>query len=343
MVMGTRERILIIRLSALGDVVHTLAFVNRLRKARPHAHITWILQPLTYELVKYQQNVDRFVIFSRSGGLASFKQIRRELAGEPFDLVFMLQVSVKASMISLCARGKVKLGYDIRRSRELQWLLTNRRISHRPPGHVLAQYFEFLDELKMPDTPLDWDIHITDEERAWQTEFFQAIGRPVASFAIASSKEEKDWHVEGYARVMDEVDSRFNLQPLIVGGPSQREKALAEEILGMCRCKPLVSLGESVRETLFQLDGSRVVVGPDTGPMHMAVALDVPTVALFGYSDPRRCGPYQRFQDLLINKYHLPGEKKGRITRKTKPGRVRRITPEEVISKIEYALETYKS
>jgi heptosyltransferase I len=341
MEIGARERILIIRLSALGDVVHTLAFVNRLRKARPNAHITWILQPLTYELVKHQKNVDRFVIFSRNGGFAAFKQIRRELGREPYDLVFMLQVSVKASMISRCARGKVRLGYDIRRSRELQFLFTNRRIPHRPPGHVVAQYFEFLDECKLPDTPLDWDIHITDEERAWQADFFKAIGRPVASFAIASSKKEKDWQPEGYARVMDAVDSRMGLQPLIVGGPSRREKALAEEILGMCRCKPLVSLEEPVRETLLQLDGSRVVVGPDTGPMHMAVALNIPTVALFGYSDPRRCGPYHRFQDLLINRYHLPGEKKGRITRKTKPGRVGLITSEEVISKIEYALKKY--
>jgi len=337
-----RERILIIRLSALGDVVHTLAFINRLRKARPHAHITWILQPLTYELVKHQKNVDRFVIFSRTGGAGAFKKISRELGDEPFDLVFMLQVSIKASMISLGARGKVKLGYDIRRSRELHWLFSNHRIPHRPPGHVLDQFFEFLDERKMPDSPLDWDIHFTDEERAYQREFFQDIGRPVAAFAIASSKKEKDWYPERYARVMDEVDSRLNLQPLIVGGPSEREKTLADKILGNCRCKPLVSLEEPIRDTLLQLDGSRVVVAPDTGPMHMAVALNVPTVALFGYSDPRRCGPYRRFQDLLINKYHLPGEKKGRITRKTKKDRMSLITPEEVIEKIEYALQTYK-
>jgi len=335
------ERILIIRLSALGDVVHTLAFVNRLRNARPHAHITWILQPLTYDLVKHQNNVDRFVIFSRKGGAGAFKKIAQELGGEPFDLVFMLQVSLKASMISLGVRGKVKLGYDIRRSRELQWLFSNRRIPHRPPGHVLDQFFEFLDDREMPDTALDWDIHITGEERAYQAEFFQAMGRPVAAFVIASSNSEKDWHAEGYARVMDDVDSRLNLQPMIVGGPSRREKSLADEILGRCRCTPRVALEKPVRHTLLQLAGSRVVVAPDTGPMHRAVALGIPTVALYGYSDPRRCGPYRRFQDLLIDKYHVPGEKKGRITRKTRKGRMDLITPGEVLSKIEYALQTY--
>jgi heptosyltransferase I len=72
------------------------------------------------------------------------------------------------------------------------------------------------------------------------------------------------------------------------------------------------------------------------------VALNVPTVALYGYSDPRRCGPYRRFHDLLIDKYHLPGEKKGRVTRNIRKGRMALITPEEVIGKIEYAVETYK-
>jgi heptosyltransferase I len=333
-----RERILIIRLSALGDVVHTLAFVNRLRQARPQAHITWILQPLTYDLVKHQKNVDRFVVFSRKGGLGAYRELAAELGKERYDLVFMLQVSVKASLISLRVRSGVKLGFDLRRSRECQWLFSNRRIPHRPAGHVLDQFFEFLDHQGIPDTPLDWNIHITDEERAWQKDFFEKFGRPVVSFVIASSNEQKDWHAEGYARVMDAVESRLSLQPMIVGGPSKRERALTDEILGLCRCTPTVALEKPVRHTLLQLDGSRVVVGPDTGPTHMAIALNVPTVALYGYSDPRRCGPYRRFQDLLINKYHLPGEKKGAVTRKTKPDRMKLITPDEVISKIEHAL-----
>jgi heptosyltransferase I len=336
-----QERFLIIRLSALGDVVNTLAFVDRLRKARPRAHITWILHPLTYDLVKHQKNVDRFVVFPRKWGGGAFKKLSKDLGNRPYDVVFMLQVSLKASLISLAARGKEKLGFDIRRSREFQWLFSNRRISHRPAGHVLDQFFEFLDDCKMPDTPLDWSIRITDEERTYQAEFFQAIGRPVVSFVIASSNREKDWHAEGYARVMDEVDSRLNLQPMIVGGPGGREKKIADDILVLCRCKPKVALEKPVRHTLLQLAGSRVVVAPDTGPMHMAVALNVPTVALYGFSDPRRCGPYRRFHDLLIDKYHLPGEKKGRITRKTKKDRMRLITPEEVLSKIEYALKRY--
>lgn len=335
------ERILIIRLSALGDVLNTLAFVHRLRQARPKAHITWILQPLTYDLVKHQANVDRFVVFDRKGGLEALIKIRSELKEDLFDTIFMLQVSLKASLISLCARGKVKLGFDFGRSREGQWLFSNKKIPKKTPGHVVDQFFEFLDALGMEDCPLDWDIHVTEDEKAYQKDFFKAIKRPVVSFVIASSNIEKDWHAEGYARVMDEVDSRLNLQPMIVGGPSDWERNLAERITGMCRCRPVLALEKPVRHTLLQLAGSAVVVAPDTGPMHMAVAMNVPTVALYGYSDPRRCGPYRRFQDLLIDKYNLPDETKDTINRKTKKGRTSMITPQEVFEKIEYALNKY--
>jgi heptosyltransferase I len=84
-----------------------------------------------------------------------------------------------------------------------------------------------------------------------------------------------------------------------------------------------------------------MIVSPDTGPLHMAVAMDVPTIGLYGFTDPRRCGPYGKFQDLLIDKYNDPGEENAPITRITRPGRMARITPEMVIEKIKQGLKAY--
>ncbi len=338
----TRERILIIRLSALGDVVHTLAFVNRVRKARPQAHITWILQPLAYELVRHQHNIDRFIVLPPTRSLSALGAILAQIGRERFDLVFMLQVSLRASLVSLCVHGGMKIGYDFRRSREGQWLFSNSRIPPRPAGHVLDQFFEFLDHLHIPPAPLDWDIRITEDERAWQAAFFRSIPRPVAAFVVASSNPHKDWPAERYASVMDAVDRKLNLQPMIVGGPSRRERVLSDEIVARCRCRPVIALERPVRHTLLQLDGARVVVAPDTGPMHMAVALNVPTVALYGYTDPRRCGPYRRFADLLIDRHNTHPDPQQPITRKTHKGRMRLITSDEVFAKIELALARYQ-
>lgn len=335
------KKICIIRLSALGDIVNTSAFVNRLRKGYPDAHITWILQPLTYDLVKNNNSVDRCIIFDRKGGIDAWKSIAAELADEYFDLVFMLQVSLKASMISFLVKGDVKLGFDFSRSREMQWLFSNRKIPASKPAHVLDQFFEFLDYAGVPDCPVDWGFSFTEDEIAFRDDFFKPISRPVISFVIASSNVEKDWHAEGYAEVMDYVDSVLGFQPMIIGGPSSWEKELADHIVSLCRCEPVIALEKPIRKTLVQLAGSAVVVAPDTGPMHMAVALNVPTVALYGYSDPRRCGPYMRFQDLLIDKYNLPEEFIETITRKTKKGRTGQITAGEVIEKIELAVDRY--
>ncbi len=339
----SRERILIIRLSSLGDVVHTLAFVNRLRKARPHAHITWILEPLAFELVKYQRNVDRFIVFSRAKGVSALGELWAQIGREHFDLVFMLQVGIKASLVSLCVRGGMKIGYDFPRSREGQWLFSRNKIPSLPAAHVLDQFFEFLDHLKIAPVSLDWNIWITEEERVWQARFFQTIPRAAAVFVVASSNPEKDWPPECYASVMDTVDRKLDLQPMIVGGPSGREHTLTREIAARCRCRPVIALERPVRHTLLQLDGARVVVAPDTGPMHMAVALNVPTVGLYGFTDPRRCGPYRRFADLLIDKYNMKPNPRKPVTRKTRKGRMALITPDEVLAKIELALSRYPS
>ena len=128
---------------------------------------------------------------------------------------------------------------------------------------------------------------------------------------------------------------------MIIGGPGPREQKIANEILDLCRCTPLVALNNPIRKTMLQLAGCRLVVSPDTGPLHIAVAMDTPVVGLYGYTNPRRCGPYKKFQDLLIDKYNDPGEENAPITRKTKPGRMQRITVDEVIEKIELGLEKY--
>lgn len=335
------KKICVIRLSALGDVVHASSFINGLRKGYPDAHITWILQPLTYDLVKHQRNVDRFIIFDKRKGKEGWKKLKEELEGEKFDLTMMLQVSLKASMISTMIKGGVKLGFDIGRSRECQWLFSNKRIHRKKPAHVLDQFFEFLDFLEIKDYPVEWDFNFTDEELKFKENFFKEIKRPVVGLVMASSSTEKDWSVENYAKVAEYLDKKLDLQPMLIGGPSQKERDMAEKISSFSGVNPVIAIEKPIRHTLLQLAGSEIVVAPDTGPMHMAVALNVPTIALYGYSDPRRCGPYRRFHDLLIDRYNLKEEFREKITRKTKKGRMAMITADDVIEKLELAVKKY--
>jgi len=334
------KKICLVRTSALGDTVHALGLVNGLRKGYPDAQLTWVLQTLPYDMVKYQKNVDRFITFDRRAGIKAWLKLFKHLREDYYDLVILPQANAKVSMIALFLRSKYKLGFDFKRSRELQWLVTNQRIPSAPAGHVQDQFFEFLDYLEIKDYPIEWNFHFTKDELDWQKSFFKGLKRPVIGFVIASSNREKDWDLKKYSQVIDFVDKNLDLQPMLIGGPSDLEKYHADEIYRMCQKKPVIALEKPIRRTMLQIAGSKLIVSPDTGPLHMALSLNVPTIGLYGYSDPRRCGPYLKYHDLLIDKYNH-NNNNNPITRKTKPGRMETITPEEVIQKIELGLETY--
>lgn len=335
------KKICLIRTSALGDTVHALALVNGLRKGYPDAHLTWVLQTVAHDMVRHQKNVDQFIPFNRKGSLRDWLTLFRRLRADAYDLVIVPQASAKASLLALAARSPRKLGFDFHRSREMHWLAVNRRIPPAPMRHVQDQFFEFLDYLEIRDYPVEWNFIFTEEEQAWRRAFFAKFPRPVIGFVAASSAREKDWDLKKYAAVMDFVDRDLNLQPMIIGGPSAIERQYAETIRGLCRRPPAVALEKPIRRTLLQLSGCRLVVAPDTGPLHMAVALNVPTIGLYGYSDPRRCGPYRKYHDLLIDRFNEPGDANAPVTRKTKPGRMARISAEDVMEKIRLGLETY--
>lgn len=334
------ERICLIRTSAIGDTVHALALANGLKSGYPDAHLTWVLQNIPYEMVKHQPAIDRFIFFDRKADTRGWMDLIGRLRKERFDLAVIPQASAKTSLITLFTRARIKLGFDRSRSRELHWLVTNRKIPPRPMGHVQDQFFEFLDFLDIKDSPKTWDFRFTEEERQWQKSFFSSFNRPAIGFVIASAHREKDWHPQYYARAMDHVYFELGFQPLMIGGPSAREKRIADEISSLCRCRPAAALEKPIRHTMLQIEGCRMAVSPDTGPLHIAVALNTPTVGIYGFSNPKRCGPY-RFRDLLIDHYNDPGEENAPVTRKTKPGRMETIQPQEVIEKIEYGLSRY--
>ncbi len=334
------KRICVVRTSALGDVIHALAMVNGLRAGYPEAHITWVIHPVPWQAVRQQSAVNRFVVFPRRG-LAGWLALRRELAPERFDLLLLPQVSFKAGLVASLAHADVKLGFDRSRSRELHGLFVDHRIPARKAGHVQDAYLEFLDYLGIEGYRPEWGITFTAGERGEQARFFADIGRPAVAFVVASSNPEKDWPADSYARVMEHVTAR-GLQALIVGGPSPREREVAAAVVAACRAKVTVALVESVRATMWQLAGSAVVVSPDTGPLHVAVALDVPTVGLYGFSDPRRCGPYGKFGDLLIDRCNDPGEEGAPVRRVKRQGRMALIRPLDVIAKIELGLSRYR-
>jgi heptosyltransferase I len=336
------DRICIVMMSAVGDAVHVLPVVNALKRHAPACRITWILQPGPATLVRGHRSVDEIIIFDRSTGLRAFRDIRRELSAREFDLVINLQVYLKAGIVTAMTRAPVRLGFDRKRARDLNWLFTTHRIPTRAGQHVQDQYFEFLEALGVPHEPVVWDLGPWDNELAWRDEFFSKLDRPAAAIVVATSKPEKDWLPERWAQVVDLLHEEYGLQPVLVGGRSPRELAAERVILERARHRPESTLGSGLRNLVGILSGSALVLSPDTGPLHMAVALGRPAISLMGYTNPRRTGPWRRFHDLLIDAYGDPGEAYP-VSMENRPGRVQHITVEQVREKLDVWQRRYRS
>ena len=334
------DNICIVMMSAVGDAVHVLPVINALKRVNPGVRITWILQPGPATLVRGHRSVDEIILFDRSRGLRAFSGIARELSRRRFDLVINLQVYLKAGIVTGFANAPDKLGFDRARARDMNWLFTNRRIAKSPVQHVQDQYFEFLAALGVSPEPVEWNLGPWPEERPWQESFIESIDRPIASIVTATSKPEKDWPAERWAEVADALHQDFGMQVVLVGGQSVPEVEAERVIMTRAQHKPRSELGSGLRKLVSILDASSLVLSPDTGPLHMSVALNRPVISLMGYTNPRRTGPYRRFQDLIIDAYGDPGEQYA-ITMENRPGRMKRIQTRDVLEKVQLWRDRY--
>jgi heptosyltransferase I len=337
---GGAPRVCLVMLSALGDVVHALPVVSAIKRHRPATHLTWILQPGPAMLVRGHAAVDEVLIFERRHGWPALLDLRRELRTRPFDLVIDLQPYFKAGLITGFTRAPVKLGLDTARTRDLNRLFTTHRIPPRPLGHIQDQFLEFLDAIGVPRGEPAWGLRPTEAERAAARDLVAGTAGPLVGFVVATSKPKKNWAPERFARLAGRLRDAHEARCVLLGAGTPIERAAADAIAAGTGAAPIDALGCGLRTTVALLDACDVVVAPDTGPVHICVALDVPAVALFGYTNPKRFGPYRRYGDLLVDAFGDPGEDYSAAAR-YRAGRMGRITVEAVAGKVGLALERY--
>jgi heptosyltransferase I len=334
------QRVAIVLLSAIGDIVHAFPLVASLKAAAPHARFEWMAQPVPASIAGRHPAVDRVWLLERGEGWRAFRALRHALRGERFDLVIDLQVYAKASLITLFLDAPRKVGFDRRRARELNWLATGERIPPRPFAHVVDQYLEFADYLGVPRRYV-WSLPLTDEERAAQAAFYGRREAPVAVLVVGTSKREKEWPADRWAGLAEALHADFGYEVVIAGSDAPAERERAHEVVRLARCPVLDARGDDLARLLWILDGAALVVSPDTGPYHVAVALGAPAVGLYGYTDPARVGPGHRFLDLVADAWHDPGEGWHPARLGYRDERLSRITVGDVVDVVELARARY--
>jgi heptosyltransferase I len=203
----------------------------------------------------------------------------------------------------------------------------------------------FLDRLGIPQPdPLEWRITFNEAERTRQAAFFGRLpDAPVVGLVLGSNVVRKDWSAGRFAELADALAQAYEATVLLVGGPAAREKAAADLICRSAKSSPISTLADDVRRMMWTVDGCDLLVSPDSGPLHLAHALGVPVVGLYGHTNPARVGPYDRFRDLVVDAYHDDGEVPDPARKNEREGRMDRITVSGVLERVEWAFDRYVS
>lgn len=329
----------VVLLSAIGDVVHGMPVVTSLREAWPDARIDWVIERRIHPLVAPHPDVSEFVLFDRSAGARGFLDVRRRTRDRRYDLVVDLQVYLKAGLLTALLDGEIKLGFDRARARDLNWLFTTHRIPAAPVGHTQEQYFEFLDHLGVEPVEA-WRFGFDEEERAEQERFFARFDRPVLAVVLRTTREDKDWAPDRYARVLEAAQRDLGLAPVLVGSGAEAERAVAREVTDLTDASPVDALGNDLRRLAWLLEGAALTLSPDTGPLHVSAAVGTPVVGLYGATDPKRTGPYpSEYRELVVDAFTDPGETEPMLGYRS--GRMERITVEEVVERLETAVRRH--
>jgi heptosyltransferase I len=290
----------LLRTSAIGDVTHVVPLVHTLQQAWPQVSLTWIVGKLERKLVGDLPGVE-FITFDKTAGWTGMRAVHAELRGRRFDALLQMQVALRSNLLSLGIKADQRIGYDRARSKDLHGLVINQRIPARNGEHVLDAIGSFCEPLGLKQSQVRWNIPIPDEAQAWAAE--QLPGdTPTLLVSPTSSHALRNWRAERYAAVIDHANAR-GWRAALVGGPSAGERAMADAVLASCRHPPLDLTGkDSLKKLMAMLGRARLLLTPDSGPMHMANAVGTRVLGLHAASNPDRSGPYSD-RRWCVNKY----------------------------------------
>jgi heptosyltransferase-1 len=276
-------RILVVRLGAMGDIIHTLPAVASLKHSFPGSRVTWAIAPQWAPLLDGNVFVDRRILLERSS-LAGLLRARRELIGEPFDFAVDFQGLVKSALAASIAQPDRIFGFDRSQVRERPAALFYSNTVATASSHVVDRNLELARAAGASSLLYVFPLPAGEPEQALPDGDF-VLACPLAGWAS------KQWPLESYGRLGQRLKQELGL-PLVVNGPPSSANLLA--------CIEGAKAGTSgVSGLIHATRRATAVVGVDSGPMHLAAALGKPGVAIFGPTDPDRNGPYRSSIEVL--------------------------------------------
>ncbi len=277
------------------------AAVRALRNSLPGASITWITSPLAYALLKDMDGV-HFEVVEKPRSFSDYRAFYRAFRHRRFDVVLAMQANLRINLLYPALHAPVKIGFDLTRAREGQWLFCNRRIPFRD-NHLVGSFLSFVETLTGKNSTPEWGLPVSESDMRWAREQLQRLPRPWVAIHPHASKTERNWLPERYAEVLTQAVARWQCGILFTGGNTPVERMLCEHLAQLAPNHTLNLCGKTSPKQLSALLGQvDVLVAPDTGAVHIARAMGTPVIGLYAVASPRLTGPYQQM-DHCVDRY----------------------------------------
>jgi heptosyltransferase-1 len=297
---GPPRRVLIIKPSAIGDIVHAFPALARLRKHWPEARITWLVTPSCASLVENHPMIDEVILFDRNllghvwyspAAVVNLVRFISDLRRRKFDLVVDFQGLLRSAWIALATGAPRRVGFANAREGAV-YFYTERVNCSWELDHAVERYLKITSALGCPESGVEFPFAVDDGDRDFVAGLVPR-GRRFAVLMPGTNWETKRWPVERFAGLVEPLRNRFGLETVVAGGPGDVE--LARQIPAQFDVTGKLNL----RQIIALLERAELVVANDTGPMHIAAALGRPLVAPYGPTSPRRTGPYGRMDSVI--------------------------------------------
>ncbi len=299
------SKILILKFSALGDVVHTLPVAATLRKSLPDSHIAWMVEERYQDILRGNPDIDEVIplrtkVWRKNWNGKSFLEILgtiKTLRRHNFDLVFDLHGLLKSGIIAKLSGTPTRIGFHRNNCKEkINALFTNQKGPYMESGlHVVDMYLTLLQTAlgKVAESKL-FPLQIPSEMDEKIAFFFDQhpdlIARPVIGINPGAGFESKQWELVRFAKLADRIVEELECSIMLTWGPGEEFKV--QQISDYMKQKNWIAPATSILESIALYKQMALLVSCDSGPLHLSAALGIPTVSIFGPTDPVRNGAY---------------------------------------------------
>ena len=300
------ENILVVKLSAIGDVIHALPVSYAIKEQYPEAHLTWVVEQAAYAILADNPCIDELILFEKAkfrsigGFLREIGPFRRRLRTRRYDASLDLQGLFKSAAIAWNAGAKLRIGTA--NMREGAHLVSRPVRGAHAEGHIVERYLDVARALGCRVGEVRFPVSVSDRDRMAADTLLAREGvqegRPFVAFAVGANWPNKRWPVEHFAALADRL-YHAHYVPVLVGG-GRLDETLAEDILRASEIPPVNLVGRTnLKQLAHVITRAALVLGGDTGPEHLAAGVRVPTVMLMGPTDANRNGPYGQLQNAI--------------------------------------------